>query len=216
MPRCCDTRTFVKHGPLQRFNDWFARMTGKYADGVHYLLRHATLAVALVAVMLVATFALFRSVPTALAPKEDQGYIMVMPILQDAASLQRTEAVSKQITDALLKNPAVDQVMMFSGLDAMTFTDANERRHRVGQPQGLVRTQVRRSCRPVPSPGYVFAAGAKIKDAFVLAFEPPPIEGLSMTGGFDGYVQSRGTGDIKALEAAVQKLVERRRSARSS
>ena len=55
--------------------------------------------------------------------------------------------------------------------------------------------------------GYVFAAGAKIKDAFVLAFEPPPIEGLSMTGGFDGYVQSRGTGDIKALEAAVQKLV---------
>ena len=44
-------------------------------------------------------------IAAALAPKEDQGYIMVMPILQDAASLQRTEAVSKQITDALLQNP---------------------------------------------------------------------------------------------------------------
>jgi HAE1 family hydrophobic/amphiphilic exporter-1/multidrug efflux pump len=41
----------------------------------------------------------------------------------------------------------------------------------------------------------------------VLAFEPPPIEGLSMTGGFDGFVQSRGGGDYKQLEAAVQKLV---------
>jgi len=54
--------------------------------------------------------------------------------------------------------------------------------------------------------GYVFAAGSQIKDAFVLAFEPPPIEGLSMTGGFDGYVQAR-QGSIKGLEAAVQALV---------
>jgi HAE1 family hydrophobic/amphiphilic exporter-1/multidrug efflux pump len=55
--------------------------------------------------------------------------------------------------------------------------------------------------------GYVFGVGAGIKDAFVLAFEPPPIEGLSITGGFDGFVQSRAGGDYKALEAAVQKLV---------
>ena len=196
----------VKHGPLRRFNEWFARMTGKYADGVHYLMRHATLAVALVGIMLVAIFALFKSVPAALAPKEDQGYIMVMPILQDAASLQRTEAVSKQITDALLRNPAVDQVMMFSGLDGMTFTNrTNVGIGWVNLKDWSERKSADKSAGAVA--GYVFAAGAQIKDAFVLAFEPPPIEGLSMTGGFDGYVQSRGTGDIKALEAAVQKLV---------
>jgi HAE1 family hydrophobic/amphiphilic exporter-1/multidrug efflux pump len=54
---------------------------------------------------------------------------------------------------------------------------------------------------------YMFGAGTKIRDAFVLAFEPPPIEGLSMTGGFDGYVQSRGGGDVKQLEAVTQQLV---------
>jgi hydrophobe/amphiphile efflux-1 (HAE1) family protein len=196
----------MKHGVLERFNLWFARMTGKYANGVGYLMRHTTLALALVAVMLVATFALFKAVPTALAPKEDQGYIMVMPILQDAASLQRTEAVSKRITEAVLANPAVDQIMLFSGLDGMTFT----MRTNVGIGWINLKDWSKRKSADLSASavaGYVFASGTKIKDAFVLAFEPPPIEGLSMTGGFDGFVQSRGTGDIKALEGAVQKLV---------
>ncbi|HET7203682.1 MAG TPA: multidrug efflux RND transporter permease subunit [Steroidobacteraceae bacterium] len=196
----------INHGVLERFNQWFARMTGKYANGVRYLLRHTTLALALIAVMLLATLGLYRAVPHALAPKEDQGYIMVMPLLQDAASLQRTEAVSEQVTQALLANPAVDQVMTFAGMDPLTFTlrtnvgiawvnlkDWSERRG-ADMSAGAVA-------------GYVFATGAAIKDAFVLAFEPPPIEGLSMTGGFDGFVQSRGGGTMKELEGAVQQLV---------
>ena len=195
----------VSHGVLERFNLWFARMTGKYASGVRYLLRHTTLALALVAVMLAATFALFRAVPAALAPKEDQGYIMVIPILQDAASLQRTEAVNRKITEALLANPAVEQVMTFSGLDVLTFTNrTNTGIAWVNLKDWSERKSPEMSASAVA--GYVFAAGSQIKDAFVLAFEPPPIEGLSMTGGFDGYVQAR-QGSIKGLEAAVQALV---------
>ena len=90
------TRTSCGTACCERFNLWFARMTGKYANGVRYLLRHTALAVALIATMLVATFALFKAVPAALAPKEDQGYIMIMPILPDAASLRRTEAVGRE------------------------------------------------------------------------------------------------------------------------
>jgi hydrophobe/amphiphile efflux-1 (HAE1) family protein len=196
----------VSHGVLERFHDWFARMTGRYASGVRYLLRHTALALGLVAAMLVATIVLARTVPNALAPKEDQGYLMVIPILPDAASLQRTEAVSRQITQALLANPYVDQVMTFSGLDALTFT--------LRTNTGITWVNFKDwSDRKAPDAsasaiaGYVFGAGMAIKDAFVLAFEPPPIEGLSMTGGFDGYVQSRAGGSMKELEAAAQALV---------
>jgi HAE1 family hydrophobic/amphiphilic exporter-1/multidrug efflux pump len=196
----------INHGILERFNLWFARMTGKYANGVGYLLRHTTLAAALIAAMLITTFALFRAVPGALAPKEDQGFVMVIPILQDAASLQRTEAVNTQITEALLANPAVEQVMAFSGLDVLTFTNrTNTGIIWVNLKDWSERKSAELSAGAVA--GYVFGAGAKIKDAFVLAFEPPPINGLSMTGGFDGYVQARQGGDMKGLEAAVQSLV---------
>jgi hydrophobe/amphiphile efflux-1 (HAE1) family protein len=196
----------VGHGLLQRFNDWFARMTGRYTRGVRYLLRHGALALGLFAALLVATLALSRAVPSSLAPEEDQGYILVIPILQDAASLKRTEAVSEAVTTALMQHPAVADVMSFAGLDVMTFSlrtntgiiwvplkDWSERTTPETSPSALV--------------NYVFGLGMGIRDAFVLAFEPPPIEGLSTTGGFDAYVQSRRGNDYKALESAVQQLV---------
>jgi HAE1 family hydrophobic/amphiphilic exporter-1/multidrug efflux pump len=196
----------VSHGWLHRFEDWFARMTGRYARGVAFMLRHGTLTLALFGVMLVAIVGLLRSVPAALAPAEDQGYVMVIPILQDAASLRRTEAVNAQLTEALLAHPAVEQVMTFSGLDVLTFSlRTNTGITWVNLKDWSERTSDELSAKGVA--GYVFGLGAQVKDAFVLAFEPPPIEGLSMTGGFDGFVQSRGGGDYKELEAAVQKLV---------
>ncbi len=60
---------------------------------------------------------------------------------------------------------------------------------------------------PAALVGAVFGAGAKVKDGFFFAVEPPPIEGLSMTGGFEAYVQSRGNGSIKDLEAVTAKVV---------
>ncbi len=61
---------------------------------------------------------------------------------------------------------------------------------------------------PAALVGAVYGAGSKVKDGFFFAVEPPPIEGLSMTGGFEAYIQSRGSGSIKDLEGVVQKLVE--------
>ncbi len=59
---------------------------------------------------------------------------------------------------------------------------------------------------PAAVAAHAFGAGAKVRDAFILAFEPPPIEGLGATGGFEAYIQSRAGGDYKALEAAAQQL----------
>src|SRR4030095_8194882 len=42
-----------RHPLFQRFNAWFARMTGRYADGVHRMMRHATLSFRLFGAMLV-------------------------------------------------------------------------------------------------------------------------------------------------------------------
>ena len=44
-------------------------------------------------------------------------------------------------------------------------------------------------------------------EAFILGFTPPPISGMSNTGGFEGYVQMRGSGSLKDMEEAANKLV---------
>jgi HAE1 family hydrophobic/amphiphilic exporter-1/multidrug efflux pump len=55
--------------------------------------------------------------------------------------------------------------------------------------------------------GSLIGAGLGIRDAFVFSVSPPAIEGLSNTGGFEGFVQARSGNDYVALEAATQKLV---------
>src|SRR3546814_15955013 len=53
----------------------------------------------------------------------------------------------------------------------------------------------------------VCSSDLRIKDAVVFGTPPPPIEGLSSTGGFEAFVQSRNGSDYRALEAATNKLV---------
>lgn len=42
------------------------------------------------------------------------------------------------------------------------------------------------------------------KDGVVMSFNPPPITGMSTTGGFEGYIQDRSGGSVEALAEKVQ------------
>jgi multidrug efflux pump len=53
----------------------------------------------------------------------------------------------------------------------------------------------------------VFGRGMSQPKALALAFNPPPISGMSTTGGFDAYLQSRGEGTPKDLAAMTEKLI---------
>ena len=58
--------------------------------------------------------------PTALAPDEDQGYIIAIAALPPAASLQRTEAVLKQVDKVAFAHPAYQDNFTVRGLDVLT------------------------------------------------------------------------------------------------
>ncbi|HEY6643705.1 multidrug efflux RND transporter permease subunit [Povalibacter sp.] len=197
----------VNNRLLLRFNEWFTRMTDRYERGVQLVMRRGVIATGVFAAMVLVTVALFFRLPNSLAPSEDQGYIFVIGQLQDAASLDRTIKASNQIADALREHPAVNTALAISGLDAMTFAM---------KTNGSViwvplKHWDERGRDPNLSPkavvGAAWGAGAQVKDGFFLPMEPPPIEGLAMTGGFEAYIQARDRGTAKDLEAATQKFV---------
>jgi len=196
-----------EHRILRRFNDWFARMTDRYEQGVRFVMKRGALAAGVFAVMLLAIFGLFRTVPTSLAPTEDQGYVFVIGMLQDAASLRRTTTAFDSVTAEVRQHPAVANAMSVSGMDPLTFSFKTN--------AGLVWVPLKpwdeRTGDESKSPGAVvqavMAAGSKVKDAFFFAVEPPPIEGLSNVGGFEMYIQSRGRGTPQELGDVVQKVI---------
>ena len=107
-------------GPFARFNRGFAWVTARYTGGVGFLLRRAVIGVAGFVVVLGLVAVLFQRIPGSLVPAEDQGYVFLVTMLPPAAAIARTREVTKQATAALLKNPAVANVVTFSGFDLLS------------------------------------------------------------------------------------------------
>lgn len=87
-------------GWLRPFEVLITRTTSGYSKLVVQLLRKGALVGVTLAVVLVAGAGLFKAVPSAFVPPEDQGFLFVDVQLPDAASLERTKlCLAKSPTD---------------------------------------------------------------------------------------------------------------------
>jgi HAE1 family hydrophobic/amphiphilic exporter-1/multidrug efflux pump len=192
-------------GLLARFDRGFLRLTHAYTSGVRWVMRHSIVAVAALALMALAIWFFERSTPSALAPQEDQGYVLAIAALPPAASMQRTQAALDQLDAAAFAHPAFDDNITVTGFDVLT----NGQRSNAGVSFVLLKDWSERHDPALSAEavtGALFGAGMGIKDASIFSVAPPAVEGMSNTGGFEGFVQSR-TNDYVALEQATQALV---------
>ena len=192
--------------PFALFNRFFAWVTELYTGGVGFLLRHAVLGIAGFVLVLGATWALFQRIPGSLVPAEDQGYVFMVTILPPAAAIARTREVTKDATAALLENPAVANVVTFSGFDLLSRAlKTNSGISFVTLKDWSQRKDAAQDARNVaPSLARI---NARFKDGIVIGFNPPPIIGISVTGGFEFFLQDRSGGPLTGLGEAVNKVV---------
>jgi HAE1 family hydrophobic/amphiphilic exporter-1/multidrug efflux pump len=184
------------------FNRFFHRVTGGYVKGVGFMVRRAGIGVALFAGMVAITAGLLKITPGSLVPDEDQGFYIAAVILPDGASLERTDKVVGQVIDVIKSNPYNLDVVAFTGFD---FLGGGYRNNAAT----IFVTQKPWDERPVPVQalvGELFMKTATIKEALVLAFNPPPIFGLGTAGGFEFYIQNRGEGGAKRLQEVMQQF----------
>jgi HAE1 family hydrophobic/amphiphilic exporter-1/multidrug efflux pump len=177
------------------FNRWFHRITGRYTDGVAWMIRRGAIGMALFVGMVVIAAGLWKFTPGSLVPDEDQGYYIGAVFLPDGATLQRTDKVVGEVVQAILSNPANEYAIAFTGMDflgggfrnsaATIFVTQKHWDERKADTRQLV--------------GDYFMKTAQIKEALVLAFGPPPIFGLGNAGGFEFYIQNRGEGGSQRL-----------------
>jgi multidrug efflux pump len=193
-------------GLLAKFDTGFTRFTDRYLGGVRWVIRHGVVAAALIVLMVGIIYVLQVRTPTALAPDEDQGYIIAIAALPPAASLQRTDAVLKQFDKLAFKHPAYQDNFTVRGLDVLT----NAQRSNAGVSFIILKDWSERKKKELSSAAAAQALTGMsfgIKDGFIFSLAPPAIEGISNTGGFEGFVQARTGNDYAALDAATQALV---------
>jgi len=187
------------------FNDWFHRVTGRYTDGVAWMIRRGGIGIALFAGMVALAAGLWRATPGSLVPDEDQGFYIAAVILPDGASLERTDRVVSEVVDIIKSNPNNQDAVAFTGFD---FIGGGFRNNAAT----IFVTQQHWDERSVTASqlvGELFMKTAHIKEALVLAFNPPPIFGLGTAGGFEFYIQNRGEGGPKRSAEVLQQFLAR-------
>jgi HAE1 family hydrophobic/amphiphilic exporter-1/multidrug efflux pump len=193
-------------GRFQRwFNERFERFTGLYTGLVRTTIRFAPLAVLALVAIYAITGGLVKTQPTAFLPDEDQGFIFINVQLPDASSLERTEAVTRQVEAIIRQEPTVREYISVTGFSILTMASSSnsasvflqlkpwEQRKLPNQQIGAVIGSLQSKMGALPQ-------------AFILCLNPPPIMGLGNAGGFQLELQDRDGKGPQYLQSALDQL----------
>ncbi|MBS7660647.1 efflux RND transporter permease subunit [Pseudomonas lalucatii] len=192
------------------FNRLFDRASHGYVGTVQRVLRGSGIAMFLYAGLLALGYLGFSSTPTGFVPQQDKQYLVAFAQLPDAATLDRTEAVVKRMSQIAGQHPGVENTVAFPGLSINGFTNSPN--------SGIVFTPLRAFDErkdPAMSAGAIAAElnqqFAEIQDAYIAIFPPPPVQGLGTIGGFRLQLQDRGSLGYEELYRQTQNILNKAR-----
>ena len=188
------------------FNWLFDKVVGGYTGFVRRLIRMTLVALAFYMLLLGLAWVGFQIVPGGFIPTQDQGYAIIAAQLPDGASLERTDAIVRELTKRAREVDGVQHVVAFAGFNGATFANSPnaaalfpafapfEERKKTGLTGEKIIADLR-------------AKFADIQEAVILVLPPPSVRGIGSGGGFKLMLQDRANLGTKALEDAATRLV---------
>ncbi|MGA1624588.1 MAG: efflux RND transporter permease subunit [Prochlorothrix sp.] len=187
---------------FDRFNGFLDQVRGTYRNSLERLNRIKPLVLAVFVALLVMTGWLYRSVPSAFLPEEDQGYFITLVGAPSGVSLSYTHEVMERAEAEILSLPGVRATFVVGGFG---FSGSTSNR-------GIIFTTLKPWDERGPAEsvqaliGQLFGKFSQITEANVFPVNPPAIQGLGQFGGFQYQLQDRrGSLSINDL---TQKLGE--------
>jgi len=184
------------------FNRVFKRSSERYHDTVATSLSHRGIAFGVYGALLLATGLMFTLVPGGFIPVQDKLYLIGGVKLPEGASLDRTEAVVRQMSKLALETEGISHAVAFPGLNTLQFTNTSNT-GTIFFPLESFKTR-KRSAAQISAELNGKLAG--IQDGFAFAIMPPAILGLGTGSGFSLFVQDRTGLGYGELQNAVNAL----------
>lgn len=189
------------------FDSVIGRSTAAYTRAVTVGVRKAAFALVAFVVVCVVGAMSFVSLPGGFVPDEDKGYLMAAVQLPDAASRERTRAVTDEINVILEQTPGIQNAIQIGGYSLIDgVANPNVASYIIvldlwedRTEPGLVQQQLQARLQ-----GRLWM----VQEAMAFAFSPPPLPGVGFAGGFDMQVQDRGGAGVQSLQQAAFGLVQ--------
>lgn len=193
------------------FNRVFERNTDRYESSVSTILRNPKRTFVIYGLLLLGVVLMFRNLPSAFLPDEDQGLLVVQIQTPANSSAERTEAVLNKVRQYLLEDEKEGVVSAFN-ISGYNFAGR-------GQNSAVIWVRLKPFEERKSSENSAFAIAQRItgfagtiRDANVVSIVPPAIMEMGNATGFDLFLQDNGAHGHAALMAArdqLMKLVEK-------
>lgn len=212
-PALCSLLLKPNHGEpifiFRWFNQMFDSLSHGYSKIVRFVIRLSVVFLVIYAGIVFVTYSEFGKMNTELVPTEDQGNVFILSYNPPGSSLTRTEKLADEIYQTVSKNPNVEQMMQIPGLDLGTFTRRSSAMVTFVDMKDWSERTAPDQQTPALAKQFTGQLMQTTTEGFSFGVVPSPIPGMSMTGGFDMYVQAINSTDILELNKYVTQIVKK-------
>ncbi|MEA2039838.1 MAG: efflux RND transporter permease subunit, partial [Thermodesulfobacteriota bacterium] len=196
-------------GPLgaffRLFNKVFEKSTNAYVGFTRIIARRISIGLVFILILTVAMGFLGKLIPGGFMPEEDMGYLMVNIQLPDAASLQRSDAVSRKVEEIIRKYDEVEFITTATGYSMLSGSMSSN--------SGFIFVSLKDwGLRNITANELVAQLNVdfhlNINEAQVFAFGPPAIPGLGSGSGFTLMIQDKGGASPAYLGEQSDKFIQ--------
>lgn len=192
------------------FNKGWTKTVGLYTVIVGRFLRKPLVALGIYVLLCIMAFWGFIKWPESYIPQEDMGYFITSVQLPAGASEERTSQVMAEVSECLLSQPEVDDVISVTGMSFLAgVSGSNLGSFFVVMKPWDERRSQEESARSVVDRLNGDLAG--IQAAEVFSVNPPAIPGLGLSSGLQMQLLDINNYGPVALKQAVDEIVSRAR-----
>ena len=194
-----------------RFNEWFKRTSDRYRDGVVRVIERQWIALGVYAAVVAVLVLLFISLPTGFLPSEDQGVAQLQITLPSGATMPRTEAAAKDISNRLMQSEGKNIAVVYTVLgQSMAGSGQNAGRGFISlkpwdERKGSANSSDAITARVTRSMG-------NMRDVQFNALNPSPVRGLGQSSGFSMSLLNSSGMSRADFKAARDQLLQAARS----
>ena len=203
----------TKQGPprfflFRWFNAGLTWVETSYDDVLEFTAHHWWTIVIPSLGLLALTGAMIVERPKAFIPTEDQGYVICVIQTPDGTSREKTAAVVQRVIKLAMDQEGVEHVVAIDGLNVINSTNQTN--------CGVVfcpleewskrtRPDLRANAIAGKLQGVLFK---NVRDALPLVLQPPPIRGLSQTGGSELMLEDKTGKGPEAMQRVVDQYLD--------
>ncbi len=184
------------------FDKTFRRAGDAYTRQVGKVVHRRGPAFLVYAVCLGLAAFLFRTVPAGFIPSQDKMYLIGILTLPPAASIDRTDAFTREVARRILETEGVAHAVEFPGLNAAQFTNTSNAGtiFVILKPLGERKRTAEQIAEEVNEKFF------GLKEGLAFAILPPPLLGIGSGDGFSLFVENRAGLGPGELAKAVSNL----------